>query len=1088
MQGSFWKTVAVVGVIGIGSMVILEVQNSLSRRDSAAATTEPSLEQLVADVGQPANAELSDSEFEQLLKGEPTGSAAVIEPPRNKPVQTVAALAPTPDPDHNVFNSEPVAAQNAMPPMDTLVHADQLTEGGNPFADDAAAVAANYQEDPTQTADQVKPVGFLQLQPTPKPVAAQTPATEQEPAAEPASTPAFENAFGVETFAAEPEPKLQPESQPAAAAPQPVQTAQLNATPNAKSKFAFFPASDGSEKITASEPQPQPQSQPRPATQTAQQFFGDDVPADGTNPGRGLNPAAGFDSTSPMFDGAPEFGTSEPPPQTPSTVSPDSATRDFGSSTFSDDDKNNSATPFEETVPLPRPEPGRSEFGGPEFGGAEPGRSEFGFESPPAQFPAGRAPESEPVRNEVPDQHNSLPFVDDDPVSPRQVPELERPGTLAIPGLGTRPADSQRSNSEFGSPQNRNFDAQPELQPRNDRPLSAPRNSDPLFNERPANNGVREFNGGTDFDLRQKFDSSPERTNNGTREFRPESREFGSGGLGLPEQNLQQGPPRFNDQNFNDRGNPGLRLDNRQPAGQSQFDERSPARDFQPLPDSRLRDDRSLDPPLNSNERGFERSDFDDRDSLRDQGLRPVAGSMHPNLVLEKTAPENATVGTPLDYRIIVRNDGDATAYDVVVEDDVTPAAQVDKAYPQSELDTVNRKLVWRFAEIPPGERQEITVRVTPTGEGVMDGVASVKFKSRVKATTVVTAPKIRLQMEGPRDVRMGEEVAYRYIITNEGSGEAREVFIRTELPPTGGLTHPQGNDLEYEIQSMKPGDQREITLVVIAAQPGDHQAKAEITVAGHPADQASWRTEVIGAQLQIVRRGPKRRYVGRSATYENIVSNETSVDALDAKVVEQVPQGMRFMGASKGGSYDEAARTVTWRINRLGPGRQELLQLELMPTEAGEKKSIVTVLESVGIQSEDYVSTTIVEDLHNVSATISQLDGPVALGEAFGFTINIDNRGTADATDVELSVEVPEEIEVIGAGSREVPAELMGGNVVKYNLIVRIEPNRKQSFELKLRGKKPVRNGVVKARLQYKQMNEPMVISESVTIYSDNL
>jgi len=344
--------------------------------------------------------------------------------------------------------------------------------------------------------------------------------------------------------------------------------------------------------------------------------------------------------------------------------------------------------------------------------------------------------------------------------------------------------------------------------------------------------------------------------------------------------------------------------------------------------------------------------------------------------------------------------------------------------------------------------------------------------------------------MDGPDKVQLGQEVAYRYILINEGSGEARDVFIRTLLPASGGLKHSQGRDLEYEISAMKPGEQREIMLAVVAGEPGDHSAKVEVTASGRVAATAGWRTTVIGAQLQIVRRGPKRRFVNRSATYENIITNETTFEARDAKVVEQIPAGMQYINSDSGGVYDDNQHTVTWMINRLGAGQSEQLQLELMPMQAGNMESVVTILENVGIQSDDYVSTTVVEDLHNVSATISQLDGPLAVGEEFGFTINIDNRGTAEARDVNLRVKVPREIQVMAAGSKTVQAGLdpKEANTVQYNMIVRIEPGQQQAFELKLKGKQPVSNGMVEATVQYEHMNAPLVVSESVTVYDERL
>lgn len=472
--------------------------------------------------------------------------------------------------------------------------------------------------------------------------------------------------------------------------------------------------------------------------------------------------------------------------------------------------------------------------------------------------------------------------------------------------------------------------------------------------------------------------------------------------------------------------------------------------------------------------------------------VKTVSGIMRPHVTLRKEAPENATVGIPLDYIIVVSNDGQSAAYDVVVEDEVTTGARLVGARPRADFDEQTRHLIWKFDTLAPGDSQRIQVQVTPTGEGKLDGVATVRFKTQVKATTLITAPKLVLELTGPPEVRMGDEVKYRYVVTNQGTGEARDVIVRSVLP--SGLAHPEGNDLEYEILNLAPEESREVVLTLVGAEPGDHRTVAEVSARGGAKDQAELAISIIGAQLRVDRMGPQRRFVGRSATYENIVKNDTNFEARDAQVVEQIPIGMQFVSSSDQGDYNPQDRSVTWHIQRLTPGEQKSLKIELTALSVGSQQSVVTVVENSGFRDQA-VAVTAVEDLHNVSADISRLDGPKQVGEMFGFSITIDNRGTGDATDVELVVEVPPELDVVGAGSAELRAGLVAGEqgrivpkVVRYSRIIRIQPQQQKEFELKLKGLAPVRNALVKAQVRYKQLEEPLIISESVTIYRDDI
>ena len=85
MQSSFWKTVSIVGVIGIGSLVILEVQNRLPRQGSAANTTgDANLTELASDSAEQAmEAMLSESQFDRMLaqSESPSPKFAAQEPP-----------------------------------------------------------------------------------------------------------------------------------------------------------------------------------------------------------------------------------------------------------------------------------------------------------------------------------------------------------------------------------------------------------------------------------------------------------------------------------------------------------------------------------------------------------------------------------------------------------------------------------------------------------------------------------------------------------------------------------------------------------------------------------------------------------------------------------------------------------------------------------------------------------------------------------------------------------------------------------------------------------------------------------------------
>lgn len=479
----------------------------------------------------------------------------------------------------------------------------------------------------------------------------------------------------------------------------------------------------------------------------------------------------------------------------------------------------------------------------------------------------------------------------------------------------------------------------------------------------------------------------------------------------------------------------------------------------------------------------------DDRPEMRrrdDRTLPAQTEVLRPQLTIQKIAPGTASVGVSHKYTIVVANEGQAPAYDVIVEDALGSAATLVDSRPVAEYDRQTEKLSWRIAELAPNQKREIVVTITPTGEGTLDGVATVGFKAQVKSATVITAPKIELEVSGPQDAKVGGEVPLQFTIRNRGTSDAANVVLRSVLPPA--LQHSEGADLEYEVQVLRAGDQEVVDLIVIAAEPGERVlVSAEVTSNGVSLSKGRTEIEVVGAQLTLERRGPERRFVGRPALYQNVVSNESRFEAVNATVVEEIPEGTRFVSASNGGNYNAQNRRVTWTIPRLQAGKQIALEIELVTEQAGDVEAMVEVMEDAGFRTPLTQNTSVtVEDLHNVTADISRLDEPVAVGEQFGFTVTIENRGTAVARNVMMSVQVPLEIKVLAAGTRTIKGNLFAGNLVKYDTVPEIQPNAKVTFQIKLQGQNPSRNAPVKASLTYDEMPEPLVVSESVTIFDD--
>ncbi len=1079
MQSSIWKIVTAVGIVGIGTLAVLEVQHRLQIARTGAPVAVLSPEQQ-AEFGERSVTPNADTDLDRLLQGaQEADSTFGADAALNEPAAS------------DTLGAQAGAATLAVAPaVDTTVRRNQLLDGENPFGDSAATSTASEMPNLSMPAftensgTESSDTGIASAGEPKDATVRSASFTQDSPAETSSGTPSFTGETSTEEAGSPP-------------------------------AFSAIPEGPGEEPFVVAAPQAAPvngasaQGSDNSSKSPNIMFFGDGTssasPAGEQSLGSALNsenPVAGASAAVRTAAAANPGGTNQQTAFAQLTSDADLPTFD---EPFVDDTAGQPAG----AVPIPMPrvnEPNQPDPRRP-VAQEEPSLDFFSDDS-------GAAPGaiSSPAGSRIPtgarEGGDSRPGMAN-PAEPRQdIPSFQEPDSRGTSGRSNSdsgfdlpPFGSDLSNPDFGSgnperPSRPGIDA-PVMRAPSERIPSERREE-----TRPATipeSGSNDFFGddepATIPPSGNPRSRTPDRTGRGPGEV-----DFPSlDSPGTTNRDGSEFPEPFNadDANTPDpepgrRRDPGSGMDSgsiprpRTPSGnpfEGEPGDRLPDVNIDPDPDL----GRDL-PPLSREPAGAVGDGGRSSEGESVGSTSVQTETLRPHVSIRKNAPETASVGVPLEYTIVVTNEGQSDAFDVVVEDQLGRGINLETTRPVADsFDRTTGKMSWQINELPAGDKREIVVRVNPASEGTMDGVATVRFKAQVKATTLITAPRLSMELTGPAEARVGDEVSFRFLVRNDGSGEAKSVILRSVLPAE--LRHAEGQDLEYEINSLMPREEREIILTVIASGKTTKTLKAEITSAGVATASAEAEIHIVGEQLSVERLGPERRYVNRSAQFKNIVTNNTNFEAVDAVVLEQVPDGMKFVSAP-GGEYNPQTRVITWKLDRVAPGKQVLLDVELTPESAGQMETLVEVVENAGFRSR-VTRTVAVEDLHNVSADISRMDGPIAVGEKFTFTITIDNRGTATANEVQLTVQVPPQILILAAGNKKQGIEARmarGNNIVVYNPIVKVEPNEVKTFQLMLQGQEAVRNGVVKAQLKYAEMQEPLVVSESVTVYSDNL
>ena len=156
---------------------------------------------------------------------------------------------------------------------------------------------------------------------------------------------------------------------------------------------------------------------------------------------------------------------------------------------------------------------------------------------------------------------------------------------------------------------------------------------------------------------------------------------------------------------------------------------------------------------------------------------------------------------------------------------------------------------------------------------------------------------------------------------------------IRDLIPE--GLSHGAGNDLEYEVGRLPPGQ-----IEGIDARPEGDQGRPD-----RQPGRGRRRRGTLGEGRRRPSRSAARRSPCRGAVRRGVIwaarpciptrsSTNRSTTSRAWSLVETVPAGMEFAGASHGGQFNEGSRTIAWRIDRMSPGETRVVKSKLVPHE----------------------------------------------------------------------------------------------------------------------------------------------------------
>ncbi|MBX3414808.1 MAG: DUF11 domain-containing protein [Pirellulales bacterium] len=404
--------------------------------------------------------------------------------------------------------------------------------------------------------------------------------------------------------------------------------------------------------------------------------------------------------------------------------------------------------------------------------------------------------------------------------------------------------------------------------------------------------------------------------------------------------------------------------------------------------------------------------------------------------------PGEVNRGDEIPCRLKVTNDSDSPAVSIAVHVQLPEHAELASATASAKPE--GRVLSWQLDRLEPQESKTFEVRLLSKGEGDLAPTAAVTYTRAATASIHVLDPQLTVSIEGPEQALVSQPAVYQLRVSNPGTGKARNVIVQARLDAR--LSHPAGNELEYAIGTLGPGETRLLEVPVTGTTPGEVNIVAEATSANRLSAQGGCVVEIVRPSLELMLEGPKLRFVDRKAVFTLTAYNPSAVAATNVQLFGSVPAGYQYEGATAGGGFDEAAGAVAWFIGRLEPQGTAKVEYELIAHELGAHKVLAMVRADLGVEERTDLDT-LIDGVPSVTLELAAPDAPIEVGGQAAYRIEVTNRGTKAATNVQVACRLPAEME--SAEIRGATAGNVSGDRIVFEPLATLAPGETKVYEV---------------------------------------
>lgn len=444
-------------------------------------------------------------------------------------------------------------------------------------------------------------------------------------------------------------------------------------------------------------------------------------------------------------------------------------------------------------------------------------------------------------------------------------------------------------------------------------------------------------------------------------------------------------------------------------------------------------------------------------------------------ILLERSSPAEVRVGESFEYTVMLSNLTARPVQNLVLTEELPPDFDLQGIVPEPDRRD-GPQATWNLGTLEPRGSKTIRIKGSARRTGELPSCATVTFQTKACSSVRIVQPELELVKTAPAEVVLCDPIPLKLVVSNRGSGVARNVTVTDPLPD-GWATADGRSQLTFQAGDLAAGQSREFAVDVRSSNTGQFTNQASAQEAGGLTADASSTTRVVKPMLALTKKGPDVRYIGRPAKFELTVTNDGDAPARDAVLVDTVPTGARFDQASDSGQF--GGNKVTWPLGTIAAGDSRTVTVTITPTQRGILRNDANV--RAYCAAADASASLEVRGIPAILLEVVDIHDPIEVGANETYEIVIVNQGSAEGTNIVITCMLPPEQQFVSAEG-PTKGEAQAQKVV-FAPLDSLDPKAKVTYRVVVKG---ISEGDVrfKVTLMSDQLDSVVEETESTHVY----